>query len=78
MRWRRCRGAAACCGIRNSPRPSSLTTQQMMAKPATQAAFQPVGDLLLTFPEGGDGRKLSPRIEPQDGDRGDASLRPTA
>ena len=28
-----------------------LITQQMMAKPATQGAFQPVGDLLLTFPK---------------------------
>src|SRR5579862_8379975 len=29
----------------------SLITQRMMARPATEAAYQPVGDLLLTFPK---------------------------
>ncbi len=29
----------------------SVITQQMMAKPATEAAFEPVGDILLTFPK---------------------------
>ena len=29
----------------------SLITQRMMGRPSTQAAYQPVGDLLLTFPK---------------------------
>ncbi len=29
----------------------NLITQKMMAKPATEAAYQPVGDILLTFPK---------------------------
>lgn len=29
----------------------SLISQRMMARPATEAAYQPVGDLLLTFPK---------------------------